>query len=89
MTLTLPIITARDRLTSLPEELAQNTDTVAVTRHGEPVLAILSWQLYESIVETLEILGDRELMMQLRRSISEAEAGQTIPWENLKQELAS
>ncbi len=87
MTLTLPIITARDRLTSLPEELARNTDTVAVTRHGEPVLAILSWNLYESIVETLQIVGDRELMMQLRQSIKEADEGKTISWERLKQEL--
>ena len=88
MTLTLPIITARDRLTSLPEELARNTGTVAVTRHGEPVLAILSWNLYESILETLEILGDRELMAQLRQSIKEADEGKTISWECLKQELA-
>lgn len=89
MTLTLPIITARDQLTRLPEELARNTGTVTVTRHGEPVLAILPWNLYESIVETLEILGDQQLMAQLRQGIQEADEGKTIPWEQVKQELES
>ena len=46
----IPITTARHELTSLPEQLsAEPGTTVAVTRRGKPVLAILSWELYESI----------------------------------------
>ena len=77
----LPIIKARDKLTSLPEELAERPGAVAVTRRGEPVLAILSWELYESIVETLEILGDADLMAQLRQSIDEVASGKVVPWQ--------
>ena len=83
----MPIIKARDRLTSLPEELAEEPGAIAVTRRGEPVLAILPWELYESIVETLEILSDEELMVALRESIKEASEGAAIPWERAKQEL--
>jgi hypothetical protein len=43
--------------------------------------------LYESLVETLDILGDEELMVALRQGIEEAEAGQGIPWEQAKQQL--
>ncbi len=42
---------------------------------------------YESLVETLEILGDEELMVALRQSIQEAESGKGIPWEQAKQQL--
>lgn len=87
MKLTMPIIKARDKLTSLPEELEQTPGTVEVTRRGEPVLAILPWNLYQSLIETLEILSDQDLMAQLRQSIKEADEGRTIPWERLKQEL--
>ena len=84
---TMPIIKARDRLTSLPEELAEEPGAIAVTRRGEPVLAILPWDLYESIMETLEILGDEELMAALRQSIKEASEGQAVSWDQAKQEL--
>ncbi len=57
---------ARHELTSLLERLAEQPGAVAVTRRGKPVLAILPWDLYESIVETLEILGDEALMDVLR-----------------------
>ena len=37
--------------------------------------------------ETLEILGDETLMAELRRSIREAEAGESVPWEAVRAEL--
>jgi hypothetical protein len=43
--------------------------------------------LYESLVETLDILEDEELMVALRQGIQEAEAGQGIPWEQARQQL--
>ena len=84
----IPIMEARSKLTSLPEDLMEpQPRAVAVTRRGEPVLAILPWELYESIVETMEILGDEELMADLRQGIREAEAGKGIPWEQVKKRL--
>ena len=83
----IPIIKARDRLTSLPEELAEEPGAIAVTRRGEPVLAILPWDLYESIMETLEILSDEELMLALRQSIKEASEGKAVPWDRAREEL--
>ena len=86
-TATMPIIKARDRLTSLPEELAEEPGAIAVTRRGEPVLAILPWELYESIMETLEILSDEKLMAALRQSIKEASEGKAVPWDRARKEL--
>ena len=78
MVTSISIIKARGRLTSLPEELERAPGAIAVTRRGAPVLAILPWDLYESIVETLEILGDEEELAALRQGIKEADAGQAI-----------
>src|SRR5262245_48788305 len=86
-TATMPIIKARDRLTSLPEELAEEPGAIAVTRRGEPVLAILPWDLYESIMETLEILSDEDLMAALRQSIKEVSEGKAVSWSRAKQEI--
>jgi PHD/YefM family antitoxin component YafN of YafNO toxin-antitoxin module len=83
----LSIAKARDQLTTLPERLTEKPGALAVTRHGKPVLAVMPWELYESIIETLEIMGDQELMASLRLAIQEVADGKTIPWEQVKREL--
>ncbi len=83
----IPITEARTLLTTLPDELAAHPGTVTVTRRGKPVLAILSWELYESIMETMEIMADEELMASLRRSIQEVKEGKLIPLEEVEAEL--
>lgn len=60
---------------------------MAVTRRGQPVLAVMPWELYQSVAEALEIMGDEDLMAALRKSIKEAEEGKVIPWERIKKGL--
>jgi PHD/YefM family antitoxin component YafN of YafNO toxin-antitoxin module len=60
---------------------------VEVTRRGKPVLAVMPWDLYEAIAETLEVMGDEHLLAGLRQSIREIEQGKTISWDEAKQEL--
>lgn len=83
----ITISKARDELTSLPRKLSKNHETVAVTRRGKPVLAIMPWELYESVVETLEIMGDEKLMTSLRESIKDIKAGRLYSSEEVKKEL--
>lgn len=45
------------------------------------------WDRYESLVETLEIMGDEDLMAALRKGIREVDEGKTIPWETVKAKL--
>ena len=90
MTHTLSIMEARKQLTSLPETLLHDgqVDVLEITRRGKPVLAVLPWELYEAVAETLEVMGDKELIVQLRQSIQEMDSGKLIPWQDAKQELA-
>ena len=83
----IPISEARHQLMSLPERLADEPGAVTVTRRGKPVLAVMPWAHYEAIMETLDIMGDEDLMASLRQGIKEAEAGKGIPWEQAKREL--
>ncbi len=83
----LPMAEARKQLTNLPEQLAEQRRALAVTRHGTPVLAVMTWELYEAIEETLEIMGDPELMAALKESIQEADDGKLIPLADVMVEL--
>ena len=78
---------ARHGLTALPRRLAHQPGAVAVTRRGRPVLAVLTWEFYESLVETLEIMSDEKLVSSLRRGIKELRKGKGVPWEQAKKEL--
>lgn len=88
MSNTIPITEARHELTSLPERLAQEGNALAITRRGKPVLAVMTWQHYEAMLETLEILSDTSLISDLRRGIEEAKMGQGLDWEAVKLDLA-
>lgn len=83
----IPITDARTMITSLPGRFAREPGAVAVTRRGKPVLAVLPWDLYESIVETLAVLGDEALLAALKQGIREARQGKTVPLAKAKARL--
>jgi PHD/YefM family antitoxin component YafN of YafNO toxin-antitoxin module len=87
----MTIVEARRKLTQLPEQFGENPDeqAVEVTRHGKPVLAIMPWESYEAIRETLEIMGDPELMAAFRQGVEELRLGKGIPLEDIEAELGS
>ena len=83
----MSITAARAQLTGLVERLGRGGPAaVQVTRRGEPVLAIMPRALYESIAETLGILGDEELMAALRQSIKAIQDGNTYSSADIRAE---
>ena len=84
----IPIVQARAMLSQLPERLSAENRAVALTRHGKPVLAVMPWELFESIMETMEIMGDADMMDALRQGIEDVREGNLIPLEQVKAELA-
>lgn len=76
----------RLRFTSLQDELNVD-DVIAVTRRGEPEMALMRWELYEGLVSTLEVLSDRELMDTLRSSLEDVREGRLVTLDELEQEL--
>jgi len=80
---------ARKQLPKLADALEKHPEigAVKITRHGKPVLAVLSWDLYESVVETMEIMSDPEMMAAFRQGVKEMQEGKGIPWEQVKKEL--
>lgn len=80
---------ARSELTAMPELLEKEHSAAAITRRGKPVLALMPWDLYESIMETLEILGDETMTAALHKGIEELAAGKGVSWEKAKRILAA
>jgi prevent-host-death family protein len=79
---------ARQHLLELLDEVERDpTAVVQVTRHNEPVAALLSADRLDALLETLEILGDAAAMRQLAKSRKETKARKLIPLERVLREL--
>jgi antitoxin YefM len=85
----IAIAEARKRLGTLAEIFDKHPEAgaIQVTRRGKPVLAVMSWDVYESITETLEIMSDPEMMAAFRQGVKEMAEGKVTPWEQVKREL--
>ncbi len=84
----LTISEARRGLLDLPEKLARVPErAVGITRRGRPVLAIMPWEFYESIVETLDVLSDPEMASALRESLEDLKRGRLVGHEEAKKRL--
>ena len=89
MSQTLPISKARNRLLKIARELNRHPEhgAVTLTNRGKAVLTLMSSDLYESVIETMDIMSDKKLMSDLRKSIRELKQGKVIPWEKVKADL--
>ena len=81
----LTITEARKKLLNLPNELID--EPIIITKHGKPVMVTVSYEQMESLLETLEILQDKELSSQLSTSIKQDRNKENISWEDAKKRL--
>ncbi len=80
---TLSISEVQREITRLPDQFEEEPGIVTVTRYGKPVMAILSFERYkmmqetieklqetvEALQETIEIMKDEDLMAAFRRGV--------------------
>jgi prevent-host-death family protein len=79
---------ARNSLLELAKKMERDPALVVeVVKRGRRVMTMMPAELYEAILETLEVLADEEAAPRLRRALREIEAGKGIPWETAKRKL--
>ena len=85
----MTVTTARARLLSLAKQMERNPaqEAITLTRKGKAVITLVPTELYEGILETMEILSDEKLMADLRKSIRQMEEGKLIPIERVKRRM--
>jgi prevent-host-death family protein len=68
MARTLPISEVKARLPELVTGVEEREEEIVVTRKGKPAAVLVNYGEYERMKDTLEVLGDADLMGQVRRS---------------------
>lgn len=75
---TIPLSAAKAGFSRLIEEISKTRTSYQITRGGVPEGVLISAEEYESLLETLEILSDTELLRQINRSLGEIEKGRLL-----------
>jgi len=65
---TLPLSEAKDRLSRIVNEVADRDERVMITRNGRPAAVLMSSSEFDSLLATLDLLSDPEIMAQIARS---------------------
>jgi antitoxin YefM len=84
---TLPLAEVRANLSRLVDEAVRTHERIEVTRQGRRAAVILSADDYDSIIETLAILSDQELMREVREAEAEADRGEVYTLAEVTKEM--
>lgn len=80
-------ITLKELRPKLPETINRidsRLERYVVSRHGNPVAVLLAFDDFESLIETLNEVEDRENLKKIRKGLQEAKRGQTVSWKSVK-----
>jgi len=87
MTRTITLKALRPGLPQVADSVENKLDRYIVTRHGQPVMMLISPEDYEGLLETIEVLSDKSAAKRIRKSWKEARAGKTVSLEALRRRL--
>ena len=84
---TLPLAEVRANLSKLVDEAVRTHQRIEVTRKGRRAAVLLSADDYDSIMETLDILGDAAAMAAMREADADIAAGRLYSADEVEAEL--
>ena len=87
MLTTVPLAVARAQLSRLVDDAVRTHERVEVTKNGRRAAVIMSADDYDSLMETLDILGDAGAMAAIRESEADIEAGRVYSLDEVEAEL--
>ncbi len=64
----MPVTKVKREFLDILKVMQEENSTIALTRNGEPVGIMMTPDRYEAILETMEILADKEILAALQSS---------------------
>lgn len=84
---TLSVADARANFSKIVESASITHERFDVTRNGRRAAVLLGAEDYDSLIETLEILGDPEVLKAIQAGLSDLEAGSTADAEAMRESM--
>ena len=84
---TISLKELRPELPKVVDSIDGKLDRYVITKRGKPVVVMLNIEDYESLMETLDILADKEALRRIRRGEEEIQKGKVRSWKDIKRSL--
>ena len=84
---TKPLAEVRQDLSKIVEAAVSSHERFDITRNGKRAAVLLGADDYDSLIETLDILADADLVRDLQRGLQQAEAGQVSAHDEVVADL--
>jgi len=85
----LPVAEARDQLSRLVVDAQTYNERFQISRNGHAAAVLMSQADYDSLLETLDIMSDSELVADLKQAIAEDRAGLGVSGQELADRMAA
>lgn len=80
---TRPLAEVRQDLSRFIDEAVTTHARFDITRNGKRAAVLLSADDYDSLIETLDVLADEQLVANINAALSEADKGETASHEQV------
>jgi antitoxin YefM len=84
---TISLADARSKFSQLIDSAATTHERFEITKNGERVALLIGADDYDAMIETFEILADRELTREVFESIKELREGRTYSSDELREAM--
>ncbi len=84
---TISIKELRPKLSNIINHIHNKFDRYVITRHGKPEIVMLSIEDFESIIETLAVESDKDLMRRIKKSEKDLKVGKGISLAKINKDL--
>jgi prevent-host-death family protein len=74
----------RPKLPAIIKDIDTKLDRYIVTKRGKPISIMLSIDDYEGLLETIEILSNKDMVRRIKKAKKEIKEGKTISLEKLR-----
>jgi antitoxin YefM len=87
MTKNVTLKELRPNLPKIIDDVNTKMDRFVITKRGKPTAILMSIEDYESLLETLDILSDKELTKNLKTAIKDIKTGNLCTLEEIEKVL--
>ncbi|MDY6954999.1 MAG: type II toxin-antitoxin system Phd/YefM family antitoxin [Thermodesulfobacteriota bacterium] len=82
----LPVTKVKREFLDILRVMEEEDSTIALTRNGEAVGVMMTPRRYEALLETIEIVSDKEILATLEKSAKDFESDKVCTDEEVWQE---
>jgi len=84
---TITLKELRPELPAVIKDIDTKLGRYIVTKRGKPIAVMMSPDDYEGLLETIEILSDKETARRIKKAKQEIKEGKTISLEELRRKI--